>query len=59
MADLIKSEEEIAQAEQQAQMMGLAQNMGPQAIQAFAQIQGKQMDGDAKMAAEAMKQQGK
>lgn len=58
MENLIKSEEEIAQAEQQAQMMGLAQNMGPQAIQAFAQIQGKQMDGDAKVAAEQVKKEG-
>ncbi len=57
--NLIKSEEEIAEVEQQAQMMGLAQNMGPQAIQAFAQLQGKQMDGDTKMAQEAMKQQAK
>lgn len=58
MENLIKSEDEIAQAEQQAQMMGLAQNMGPQAIQAFAQIQGKQMDGDAKVAAEQVKKEG-
>jgi len=57
MNNLIKTDEEIAQAEQQAQMMGLAQNMGPQAIQAFAQIQGKQMDGDAKVAAAAAKEE--
>jgi len=57
MENLIKTDEEIAQAEQQAQMMGLAQNMGPQAIQAFAQIQGKQVDGEAKQAVEKMKQE--
>lgn len=56
MADLVKTEEEVQQAEQQAQMMGMAQNMGPQAIQAMAQMQGKQMDNDTKMATEAMKQ---
>lgn len=59
MENLIKSEEEIAEAEQQAQMMGLAQNMGPQAIQAFAQIQGKQLDGETKQNVEAMKQEKK
>jgi hypothetical protein len=56
MADLVKTEEEVQQAEQQAQMMGMAQNMGPQAIQAMAQMQGKQMDNETKMATEAMKQ---
>ena len=57
MENLIKSDEEIAQAEQQAQMMGLAQNMGPQAIQAYAQIQGKQMDGENKVAQEQAKKE--
>ena len=55
---LIKSDEEIAEVEQQAQMMGLAQNMGPQAIQAFAQIQGKQVEAEGKQAVEAQKQKG-
>ena len=59
LENLIKSDEEIAEVEQQAQMMGLAQNMGPQAIQAFAQLQGKQVEADGKAQVEAMKQQKK
>ena len=50
MNGLVRSEEEVSQAEQQAQMQAMAQNMGPQAIQAMAQMQGKQMDNETKMA---------
>lgn len=57
MNGLVRTEEEIAQAEQQAQMQALAQNLGPQAIQAFAGLQGKQMDNDTKVATEAMKKE--
>lgn len=49
MDGLVKSEEEVAENEQQAQMQAMAQNMGPQAINAMAQLQGKQMDNDTKM----------
>lgn len=55
MADLVRSDEEVAQAEQQAQMEALAQNLGPQAIQAMSQLQGKQMDNESKEAIEAAK----
>ena len=57
MNGLVRTDEEVQQAEEQAQMQQMAQNMGPQAIQAMAQLQGKQMDGDNKMAVEDMKQQ--
>ena len=56
LENLIKTEEEVAQAEQQAQMMAMAQNMGPQALQAMAQIEGKNIDADSKAEVEAMKQ---
>lgn len=52
MDNLIRTEEEVAQAEQQAQMQAMAQNLGPQAVQAMAHIQGKQMDNDTKVAIE-------
>ena len=57
MADLVKSAEEVAQAEEAAMMQELAQNMGPQAIQAYSHVTGKQMDGEAKVAAEAAKKE--
>lgn len=58
MDNLIRSEEEVAQAEQQAKMEALAQNLGPQAITAMASIQGKQMEGDNKLAVEEAKKKG-
>tara|TARA_R110000796_G_scaffold72391_3_gene163692 strand:- start:2449 stop:4035 length:1587 start_codon:yes stop_codon:yes gene_type:complete len=57
MNGLVKSEEEVAQAEQQAQMQQLAQNMGPQAIQAMAQLQGKDMDNESKETIAAAQQE--
>jgi len=59
MDNLVRSEEEVQQAEQQAQMQAMAQNLGPQAVQAMAMMQGKQMDNDTKMAIEESKQQEK
>jgi len=59
MTGLVKTDEEVAQAEQQAQMQDLATNLGPQAIQAFAMTQGKQQDNETKLAVEAAKQEGK
>jgi len=59
MNGLVRSDEEVAQAEQQAQMQDLATNLGPQAIQAYAMTQGKQIDGQTKMAVEAAKKEGK
>lgn len=59
MVNLIYSDEEIAQAEQQAKMEALAQNLGPDAIKAASQLQGKQMEGDTKVAVEAAKQEKK
>lgn len=56
MADLVKSEEEVQQAEQQAQMQALAQNLGPQAIQAMGQLQGKDKDNESKEAIAAAQQ---
>ncbi len=56
MNNLVKTDEEVAQAEQQAQMMAMAQNLGPQGIQAAAQLQGKQMDNQTKLAVEDKKQ---
>ena len=56
MNGLVRSDEEVAQAEEQAQMQQLAQNMGPQAIQAFAATQGKQMDNETKIAIAAGKE---
>ena len=55
MSNLIYSEEEMAQAEQQAKMEALAQNLGPDAIKAYGQLQGKQMDVQGKMDMEAAK----
>jgi hypothetical protein len=55
MADLVRSDEEVAMAEQQARMEALAQNLGPNAIQAMSQLQGKQMDNESKEAIEAAK----
>lgn len=56
--NLIKTEEQVEQAEQQAQMMAMAQNMGPQAIQAMAQIEGKNIDADSKVEQEMIKKEG-
>lgn len=47
MGGLIRSDEEIAQADQQAQLMALAQNLGPQAISAMGQMGKQQMANDA------------
>ena len=55
MANLVYSEEEIAQAEQQAKLEALATNLGPDAMKASAMLQGKQMDAEGKVAAEAAK----
>ena len=57
MQDLVKTEEEVARAEEAATMQALAQNLGPQAIQAYAQISGKQLEGDNKLALEDLKSQ--
>lgn len=57
MSNLVKSEEEVAQAEERAQMMAMAQNLGPQAITAMGNLQGKQMDNQTKEAIEASKQE--
>lgn len=57
MNGLVKSEEDVQAAEQQAQMQALAQNLGPQAIQAMAQLQGKGMDNESKEAIAASQQQ--
>ncbi len=57
MNDLVRSDEEVAQAEEQARYEQLAQNLGPKAIDAMGLIQGKQMDNEAKVAVEDMKQQ--
>lgn len=54
--NLVRTEQEIQQAEQQAQLMELAQNLGPQAISAMGQLQGKQMDSDTKLAIEDQRQ---
>lgn len=55
MGGLIRSDEEIAQADQQAQLMALAQNLGPQAISAMGQMGKQQMvnDAQAEQAAQA------
>lgn len=55
MDGLVRSDEEVAQAEEQARMQELAQNLGPQAIQAMGQLQGKQLDNETKMAVEEQK----
>ncbi|MGH0299317.1 portal protein [Sinorhizobium meliloti] len=47
MGGLIRTDEQIAQADQQAQMAALAQNLGPQAIQAMGQLGKQQMVNDA------------
>lgn len=57
MNDLVRSDEEVAQAEEQARYEQLAQNLGPKAIDAMGLIQGKQMDNETKVAVEDMKQQ--
>lgn len=57
MNGLVKSEEEVQAAEQAAQMQALAQNLGPQAIQAMAQLQGKDMDNESKEAMAAQQAQ--
>jgi len=57
MSDLIRTEEEIAQIDQQQQMQGMAANLGPKAIEAMAQIQGKQLDGQNKVAQEQAKKE--
>ncbi|WP_339084884.1 portal protein [Hyphomicrobium sp. ghe19] len=48
---LIKSEQEVQQAEQQAQMTDLATNLGPDAIKAMANVGGNQLQADAKVKA--------
>jgi hypothetical protein len=55
MHNLVLSEEEVAQNEQQAQMMAMATNLGPDALKASAMLQGKQTDAEGKVAAEAAK----
>jgi hypothetical protein len=57
MNNLIRSDDEVAQAEQQAKMEALATNLGPDAIKAMSATQGKQIDSDTKLAVEAAKQQ--
>ncbi|MER8422484.1 portal protein [Mesorhizobium sp. M1403] len=47
MGGLIKSDEEIAEADQQAQMMALAQNLGPQAITQMGGLAKEQMNQNA------------
>lgn len=47
MGGLIRSDEEIAQADQQAQLMALAQNLGPQAISQMGGMGKEQMKIDA------------
>lgn len=59
MNGLVRTDEEVAQAEEQAKMQDLATNLGPQAIQAYAMTQGKQIDGENKLAVEAAKKEGK
>jgi len=59
MNGLVKTDEEVAQAEQQAQMMAMAQNMGPDVIKTMGAMQGKQMDNDTKVAIEQEKAKGK
>ena len=46
---LIRSEEEVAANEQQAQLSDLAQNLGPDAIKAMASYGGQQLQADAKV----------
>lgn len=47
MGGLIRTDEEIAQADQQAQLQAMAQNLGPQAIQAMGNMGKQQMVNDA------------
>lgn len=56
---LIRTEEEIAQSEQQAQLMELAQNLGPQAISAMGNMQGQQVRADAQVEAAQAAAKGK
>jgi hypothetical protein len=52
---LIRTDEEVAQSEQQAQLMQLAQNLGPQALTVAGQVQGKELDNSTKLEAEKIK----
>ena len=52
---LIRTEEEVAQAEQQAQMMEMAQNLGPQALTVMGQQQKAELDNATKLEAEKIK----
>ncbi len=47
MNGLIRTDEEIAQADQQAQLQAMAQNLGPQALQQMGQLGKQQMVNDA------------
>jgi hypothetical protein len=58
MNDLVRSEEDVQQAEEQAKLEALAQNLGPQAINALGNIQGKQQDNESKEAIAASKNKG-
>lgn len=55
MDGLVKTDDEIAQEEQQAQLMALAQNLGPDALKVAGGLAGKEMDGQNMAEAAAMK----
>lgn len=57
MAGLVRTADEVKQAEDQAKLQELAQNLGPQAIGAMGQLQGKGMDNASKEAIAASQQQ--
>lgn len=48
-AGLIKTDEQVKQAEQQAQMQELATNLGPDAIKAMANVSGQETQAKAKV----------
>ena len=56
MNGLVRTDDEVAQAEEQAQMQAMAQNLGPDAIKAMAMTQGKQMDNETKIEVAAQKE---
>lgn len=58
MGGLIRTDEEIAQADQQAQLAAMAQNLGPQAIQAMGGMAKQQMSNDAQAQATTGEQNG-